>query len=627
MDRNSVIGLLLVGAIIIVFSILNKPSKEKIEEAKRKSDSLELARQQEEIKKALEKKQTPTQEVVIKEEKEEEEEIDTTDLSNRYGSFAQAAVGNQSFVTLENDLLKLIISTKGGRPYSVELKKFKTYDSLPLVLFDGDSTIFGFEFFANNRNIFTNNLFFSLSNDVTNLYAKDTAKTIKLRLFAGENNYIEYVYSIFPNSYLIDFNINFVGMENIIAPNTTYLDLTWQMYSPQQEKGAENENNYTTIGYKFQGEEVTELRAMRKDKESKEISTKLEWIAFKQQFFSSIIVAENNFINSLIEFTKLENSKKHLKLFKAEMGVPFVPGSVEKIPLKFYFGPNRFNTLRKYDKDFEKLVPLGKSVIKLVNRYLIIPVFNFLEKYIKSYGLIILLLTIFIKILVFPLTYKSYMSGAKMRVLKPQIDEIGKKFPKPEDAMKKQQATMALYKKVGISPLGGCLPMLIQFPVLIAMFRFFPSAFELRQESFLWAEDLSSYDSIFHLPFNVPFGYGDHVSLFTLLMTISTLIYTWLNSQMSSAANQQMPGMKVMMYFMPIMLLFWFNNYAAALSYYYFLANVISFAQMAIIKRFVDEEEILRKLNETASKKTAKKSKFQQRLEKMAKQRGVKMPR
>ena len=396
MDRNTIVGILLIGAIIITFSILNKPSKEELEEAQRKRDSIEVVKQTEQLEEIIEKEKSVTNEEVISEDKEEA--VDTSLLKNRYGAFGDASYGNNEFFTLENDLMKLVISTKGGRPYSVELKKYKTYDSLPLILFDGDSTIFGFEFFATNRNIFTNNLFFTPLNTEKTLYAKDSEKSMQFRLYAGKDRYIEYSYIIKPNKYLVDFDVKMVNLEDIIAGNTTHIDLNWQMYSPQQEKGAENENNYTTIGYKHQDEEVNELRSRGKDTDNKEINTKLEWIAFKQQFFSSIIVAENNFSYSYIEFTKLEDDDKYLKLFTAEMGVPYNPESTREIPFEFYFGPNHYNTLKKYDKNFESLIPLGGSIIKWVNQIVIIPVFNFLNKYIESYGLIILLLTIFIKI-------------------------------------------------------------------------------------------------------------------------------------------------------------------------------------------------------------------------------------
>ena len=406
MDKNTVIGILLIGAIIITFSIMNKPSKEELEKAERKRDSIEMVKQTEQLKEIVEKEKSITNEEVISEKKEET--VDTSLLKNRYGAFGNASYGTNDFYTLENDLLKLVISSKGGRPYSVELKKFRTYDSLPLILFDGDSTIFGFEFFATNRNIFTNNLFFTPVNTEKSLYAKDNEKIMQFRLYAGNERYIEYTYTIKPSKYMVDFDVKLVNLEDIIAGNTTHIDLNWQMYSPQQEKGAENENNYTTIGFKYLDEEVDELRSRGKDAENKEINIKLEWIAFKQQFFSSILVAENNFSYSYLEFAKLEDSDDYLKLFTAEMGVPYNPGSTKEIPLGFYFGPNHYNTLKKYDKNFESLIPLGGSIIKWVNKFVIIPVFNFLNKYIESYGLIILLLTIFIKIIIFPLTYKSY---------------------------------------------------------------------------------------------------------------------------------------------------------------------------------------------------------------------------
>ena len=290
--------------------------------------------------------------------------------------------------------------------------------------------------------------------------------------------------------------------------------------------------------------------------------------------------------------------------------------------MEFYFGPNKFKILKKYDLDLERQIPLGWSFFLMawINRYAVLPVFNFLEGFGWNYGIIILVLTILLKIVLFPIAYKSYSSSAKMRVLKPEIEEISKKYPKKEDAMKKQQATMNLYKQAGVNPMAGCIPMLLQFPILIAMFRFFPSAIELRQQSFLWAHDLSSYDSILDLPFNIPF-YGNHVSLFTLLMTISTLIYTKMNQDMMGSGQQQLPGMKTMMYLMPVMFLGIFNNYASGLSYYYFLANIITFGQMFLIRRTIDEKKI-RKQIEINKKKPKKKSNWQKRLEDAAKQRG-----
>jgi len=357
-NRNRIGIIIIISSIVILFtliiiSILNKPSKKELERKIHLRDSLELVRQQNEIGKIKEQ----VVQVVIEQDKLEEN-ISPENLIYRYGIFAEAAIGKQSFITLENNLIRLVISTKGGRPFTVELKKYKTYDSMPLILFDGDSTIFGFEFFANNRIIFTNNLFFETTVKSNHLIVKESNQTLKLKLNASENSYIEYVYTIKPNSHLIDFNVNFVNMDNIIASNSTYLDLNWQIYAPRQEKNAEKESNYTTIGYKFQDEKVSELWSKGKEKESKEINTKLKWIAFKQQYFSSILITENYFSNSYIEFEKLNNSEKYLKLFKAEIGIPYIPGSVQNIPFQFYFGPNHFNTMKQYKQDYEKLIPL-----------------------------------------------------------------------------------------------------------------------------------------------------------------------------------------------------------------------------------------------------------------------------
>ncbi|HBI81859.1 MAG TPA: membrane protein insertase YidC, partial [Bacteroidales bacterium] len=339
---------------------------------------------------------------------------------------------------------------------------------------------------------------------------------------------------------------------------------------------------------------------------------------FKHQFFSSVIVADDYFVNADLKSVNIDDGE-HVKQFTARLALPYQNKESESIGLKFYFGPNRYKTLKSYSLGFENVVPLGRNIIRWINKFVVIPVFNFLSRFLTNYGVIILLLTIIIKLFLFPLTYRSYLSSAKMRVLKPQVDEINAKYPKKEDAVKKQQAVMALYKKVGVNPMGGCIPVLIQFPILIAMFRFFPASFELRQQSFLWADDLSSYDSILQLPFNLPW-FGDHISLFTLLMAVSTYLTSKLNTDQMGDTNAQMPGMKFMMtWMMPIMLLFWFNNYSAGLSYYYLLSNVITLGQTFIFRRFVDDKALLAKLHEN-TKKPVTKSKWQQRLEEMAKQ-------
>jgi YidC/Oxa1 family membrane protein insertase len=392
----------------------------------------------------------------------------------------------------------------------------------------------------------------------------------------------------------------------------------WKINVPQQEKNSSFESTNTTVYYKYEGDEINYLSETKDSKE--DLKTKVKWIAFKQQFFSSVLVADDPFLNASIETKHFTDTTTHLlKELNADITIPYVAKSDESKSFHFYFGPNHYNTLKKQGiEDLEKIIPLGWGIFGWINRFVVIPVFNFLHGFIGNFGIIILILTILIKLVLFPLTYKSYMATAKMRVLKPQVDEIQAKIPK-EKTLERQQASMALYKKAGVNPMGGCLPMLLQMPILFAMFRFFPSSFELRQQPFLWATDLSSYDSIWNFGVNIPM-FGDHLSLFCLLMTVSTIIYTYQQNQLNPT-NTAMPSMKVISYLMPVMFLFIFNNYSSGLSYYYFLANIFTFAQMYFIRRFVNEEKLLSQINEN-KKKPVKKSKFQERLEEMARQRG-----
>jgi YidC/Oxa1 family membrane protein insertase len=616
-------GLVLIAAILVVWGIVTKPSQEELKEAQRKQDSLEIVRQLEQ-QQAIQDEQQQQQEQKVQGASEDRESANIKNLQSKYGAFAQSGAGEKQIITLENDLLRLEISNKGGRPFSVELKNYKTYDQQPLVLFDGDSTVFGLQFFSQNRTIATNDLFFTPVDTLRSTYnASKREQTARFRLYAGENRYIEYSYTIFPGSYMIDFDMQFMNMGELIPQNLTALDLVWDMYMPKSEKGRDNESQWTSIYYKHHQEEDVEDIGLRSKKEelSEDIPTRLKWIGFKDQFFSSVFIANESFTNGLLTARNFE-SGKYLKRFTAELGIEYDHFETKAKEFQFYFGPNKYKILKEYDKlQLSELVEMGGGIIRWINKFVIIPIFDVLNNSISNYGIIILLLTIIIKVALFPLTFRSYLSQARMRVLKPQVDEINKKYP-AEKAMERQKATMELYRKVGISPMGGCLPMLLQMPILFAMFRFFPTSIELRQESFLWADDLSTYDSIVNLPFEIPF-YGDHVSLFTILMTVTTLISIKTNSQMTSSS--QMPGMKTMMYIMPFMLLFVLNNFSAGLTYYYFLANVITFGQNAIFKQVIDEDAIKKKL-EARKAKPKKKSKFQQRMEEMAKQKGYQTP-
>ena len=615
MDRNSIAGLVIIFLILIGFSYFNKPSQEQMEAAKRRSDSLALVRaaQEQEIRER--------QALALQAEQERAMAQEDESQSLQLTGFANAAKEEKRFITLENELIRLKISTLGGAVYSAEVKDYQKYNQEPLILFADEKNIFGLQFWGNNNNVETHKLIFTPDRADTLIVAQGTSsQTLTMRLAAGESSFIDYVYTIHPNSHIIDFDIRFTNMGGILPSNINAVDMVWDIYSPQLEKNPVKESEYTTIAYRFAAGDFDELNP-RSDEVTEDVPNRLKWIGYKQQFFSTFLISEDNFLNAKLNSTKIVDGE-NIKRLASRIAIPIDNPNQDEHSMKMYFGPNHFNTLKSYEYGFEDVVPLGSWIIKWINRYVIIFIFDLLDNRIASYGLIILLLTLIIKIVLFPLTYKSYLSQAKMRVLKPKVDAIGAKYPKKEDAMKKQQATMDLYKKAGVSPMGGCLPMLIQFPFLIAMFRFFPASFELRQQSFLWAEDLSTYDSILNLPFSIPF-YGDHVSLFTLLMAVSLFLSSKMNSGQMADSNAQMPGMKFMMlYMMPVMLLFMFNSFPAGLSYYYFLSNVITLGQTLLIRSRVDDEAILRKLNENA-KKPQKKSKFQARLEEMAKQQQV----
>jgi len=543
------------------------------------------------------------------------------------GAFAPAVAEENEFYTIENDLMVMTLSSRGGKVYSVKLKEYQRYDSLPVVLFNGDSTVFGYKFFTfDNKPVITDALTFSPLEYDGPLVAKEEPVSLTLRLDAGNGASIDYIYTVRPDDYMIGFETRFNSMGSVIPANTTSLALDWKMYLPQQEKGRQNEDMYTGLKYKVYQEGVVDVGGARQ-RQKKDVVTenlmRTDWIAYKDQFFSSVIIADGFFLNASVSSTNADPTSRYLRFFESEIGVPYTHGDSTSVKMKMYFGPNSFTLLKKYDLQLEELVFLGRNIIRWINQYVIIPIFNLLDNFIVNYGLIILILTLLIKLVLFPLTHRSFLSQAKMRVLKPMVDEIGKKFPKQEDAMKKQQATMEFYKKAGVSPMGGCLPMLLQMPILFAMFRFFPTSIELRQESFLWAKDLSTYDSILDLPFTIPM-YGDHVSLFTLLMTVSTIISTKFTNP--SGGQEQMPGMKTMMYMMPVMFMLILNNFSAGLTYYYFLANVITIIQTQVSRRFVDEAAILKKIEEN-KKKPVKKSKWQQRLEEAQKRSGYKVPK
>jgi YidC/Oxa1 family membrane protein insertase len=616
MDKNTIIGLVLIVAIIFGFQWLNKPSAEEVEARKRYQDSINIVHEEQRL--ALEAQQNLNIENV--------QMLDNDSVINaKYGLFANVAKGDTTLVEIETELLKLQFSPKGGCLYSAELKKYRTHDSLPLVLFAGKDEN-EFNFFTktfDDRTFETENLFFTPQKIVEN----GQNKTLTMRLAVSDSAYLDFVYTVKNDSYMVDFDIVANNMSNYFDARTTSLEFIWNNKIRQQEKGRKFENNYSTLNYSFTNADMEKLSPSKSSEKS--LGTPLLWFASKNQFFSTVFLAKQHFPSAGVSSTIMPDNSPYLKSYSVSSSVFFDISGKQPTNLQIFLVPNHYKTLASFDKKLnseqkphlQRIIPLGWTLFRWVSQILIIPMFNFFGSFMTNFGLIILLMTIVIKIIILPFTFKSYMSTAKMRVLKPQIDAINERIP-ADKAMERQQATMALYKSVGVSPMGGCLPMLMQMPVLFAMFAFFPSAIELRQQSFLWAADLSTYDTVPFLTwnFNVPF-IGNHLSLFCLLMTITNIIYTKLNMSSSIGQPQQMAMMKWMMYLMPVMFLFIFNDYAAGLSYYYLLSLLITIGQTYLFRLFVDEDKLLQKLElAKANKKPAKKSGFMARLERAQKE-------
>ncbi len=623
MDKKSLIGLGLIAVILISWLALNGPSKEQIARNKEIKDSVEFAAKMQQLKeqeKPVAVKQAAT--------------VDTTKASvinkdsltkvasyEQYKDFGVSATGKQQTFTLENENIKVYISNKGGKIEKVELKEYKRYGRTePLILFDKDSTSQYLQFDAySNLKLVTDSFYFEANTPVVTDNANGT-KSISLKLLTDKpGSYIEYTYTLKPKDYMVDYDVNFVGMQSIISTKANHVTLHWSQAMPTQEKHISKEREVATAYYNEAKAGVDYINA-RKSEEKVFTESDIKWVSFKQHFFNSTLIAKkDNFLKegSFVKTSENPQSTDIVKTITSELSIPYKHNGSETFGMQFYFGPTQYKKLKNLDHDMQKLVPTGWSVFSYINKWMVIPLFNGLSA--LNSGLIILILTLILKTILFPIAYKTYMSGAKMRVLKPEIDEINAKYEKDPDPMKKQQETMSLYRRAGANPLSGCLPMLLQFPILIALFAFIPASIELRQKGFLWTDDLSTYDSIYKFGFNV-WGYGDHISLFAILMFVSTIIYTWMNSALLQPQQTQMPGMKYMMYLMPVIFLAVMNSYSAGLSWYYFLANVITFLQTWLMRKMIDDGKIREKLLANM-KKPEKKSTFQTRLEEMSKQR------
>ena len=592
-------------AVLLVFWWLNQPTEEQRQQWQRYYDSLARVEQLKQDSlakvKSLAQMEADTANMT--------DSARTAFLTSRYGMLAHAVNKQANTTTMENGNIKLTLSDKGGKIENVEIKEYKAYGDKPLLLYgDAKNTKFGFVFVHSNRSYNTNDLSFETEGVKI---AADSTQSISYVLRMAEG-YLRYTYSLRKESYEVDFSIEADSLGDKISTMHSNIDLVWAADMPAQEKSTKSEQIWSNLCYRYSQVDVEELNASGNDEEEENVS--LDWVAFKNQFFSAILHAKDEpFSGGTFVSKAYTEGSENLKNVSATMGVKFDFRGADKADFRFIFTPNYFYTLESYEgMELTELLPLSWGIFRWINEYAIIPLFKYLEGFFSNYGIVILILTIIIKLFILPLTFSSFKSQAKMRVLKPQIDEINKKFP-PEKAMERQQATMNLYKKAGINPMSGCVPMLLQMPILFAAFRFFPASIELRGESFLWAEDLSTFDSILDLPFSIPF-YGDHVSLFCLLMCIAQILFT--KFTMQSQNTSAMPGMSWMMYLMPVMLLFFFNDYPAGLCYYYCVSTLITVLQTIIIKRFfIDEKAILAKIEQN-QKKPSKKSRFQQLYEK-----------
>lgn len=610
-------GLGIIALILGVWLYISGPSKETIARNKQIKDSIALVQQNAEEELRLKDAANNRIEDTINKTIVLSDSAKESILKEQYLDFAPAVNGKSENFIIENENVRATILNKGAQIVKVELKKYhRSGKTEPLILFDEDSLNFALKLNAYDRSrIFSTDSFYFKS-------AKQTPTSIVLRLETSKpGSYLEFSYSLKPDDYMVNSEIVFVGMDKIISQTEDQLQLNWKMLYPSQEKYIKKEKQAATIYYK-QTINSPDYINPAKDEELELSDADIKWVSFKQQYFNSTIIAETAFAKggSYVKSGQRPNSDKIVKSVSSELGIPYNHLPVEKFSYKFYFGPNDYKILKQYDYDLEQIVPTGWSIFSYINKWLVIPLFNALSSI--NMGLVILILTLVVKILLLPIAYKTYMSGARMRVLKPETDALAVKFEKNPDPMKKQQEQMALYRKAGVNPLSGCLPLLLQFPILIALFAFIPAAIELRQQSFLWADDLSTYDTILdfgYIPF-INWAYGDHISLFAALMFVSTIIYTYMNSSMMPQQNNQMPGMKFMMYFMPVIFLAVMNDYAAGLSWYYFLANMFTFLQNWIMKKVISDEKIRAEL-ESNMKKPVKVSNFQKRLEEMAKQR------
>jgi YidC/Oxa1 family membrane protein insertase len=605
MDKNTITGLILIAIVVIGFSFFSRPSKEQQAVQQKYYDSIAQVQAKADKLKAKETAAKAT-------EGGQEENVSKIDSTS---TFYKLTKGTDSSTVLQNAKVKLTVSTKGGFITEAILKKFKGQDKKsPVKLFGKDDASFNVYFYSHNKIIESKDLFFQIIDP--------TDSSVTMRMSVNGSSYIDYIYKLHHDSYLVDFSIKATKMDSLLTPTVKYMDIEWNERIHQQERGYTYESRLSTLTYRT--EDDTKNMSQGKE-DDKQVATPVEWIAFKNQFFSSVMIADQQFNKNQFASKQDKEGTGYLKDYSAQMNTKFDPTGKQATTMHLYFGPNHYHTLKAFNEGqtnkwhLEDLVYLGWPVVKQINQWFTITLFDWLRGWGLTMGWVLLIMTLIVKVVIYPTTWKTYISSAKMRVLKPKIDEINAKYPNKEDAMKKQQEVMQLYSQYGVSPMGGCLPMLIQFPILMALFMFLPSAFELRQQSFLWADDLSTYDALVTFPFNIPFM-GNHLSLFCVLMTVTNIInIRFTMQQQDTGANPQMAAMKWMQYLMPLLFFFMLNDYPSGLNYYYFLSTLISSVTMIVMRKMTDENKLLAQLE--AHKKTAKKkSGFAARLEAMQKE-------
>lgn len=635
MDKNTGIGLVLIVAIVMGFTFLTRPSQEEIERDNRRKDSISNIQKKQVAEdiaiantdQAVEKEQSPATDFFSANISSKTDSI-TSNSTDSLGSLDPQITSNQpkeQIISLENEIVKIDFSTKGGQMLSAQLKNYKKYNGDSLYLFKTDANL-SLEL-INKKGIALNTdkaIFTPIQS------SSDANQTLVMRMNYSDTEYIDFIYSLAPNSYMMKFDIAVVGMQNLLSVDCLEkFKLNWSQKLYRQEKSEKNEQRYTRIHYKGTDGSFEELSESSND--NREVPTGVKWVAFKNQFFATTLIADNEFTSPSLH-SKVLQSSDYLK--DAEATLYFKPTLDNTGTLKggftYFLGPLDYYMLKGYDDgvkevsqqlDLDKLIPLGWALFRVINQYFIIPLFTLLASTEMSMGIVILLLTLIVKLIISPLTYKSFMSSAKMRVLKPQVDEINEKYPGQEKAMERQKAVMALYGQAGVNPMSGCIPMLLQMPILLALFSFFPSLIELRQQSFLWAHDLSTYDAIFEWNTNIPYissWLGNHISLFCILMTATNIIYTKFNMDATNTGQQQMPGMKWMMMLMPLVFFFVLNSYPSGLTYYYFLSTLMTILITMAFRYLIDEDKVLAKLEE--NKKKPKKKGFMARLQEQAEQ-------